>query len=140
MGAWDVGNFDNDEALDWLARLESSGVDGVREALARVARAADSRSVSPRLCVEALAAAEVVAAAAGGALKKPPEQLLRWIGRNADRIARHDIEMAVIAASRIEMASKLQQLFDEGQRDDDWHDVVQDLLTRLSRVRSNMAR
>ena len=42
MGAWDVGAFDNDDAMDWVADLERRGEDAVRAALAAVADAGDA--------------------------------------------------------------------------------------------------
>ena len=62
MGAFGAGNFENDDAGDWLGELtESEDLSLVRETLAEVARSG-VRQVEAPACSRALAAAEAVAA------------------------------------------------------------------------------
>ncbi len=80
-GAWDVGAFDNDDALDWIIEVsESSDIGDVRDALERVANGAGYLQVTN--ANYALAAAEIVAALNGHPNPMFPEELAAWISAN----------------------------------------------------------
>jgi hypothetical protein len=132
MGAWGFGNFQNDAALEWVAdlvELPSAGEAFVRKTL----RTASSNAgeLGANACCAALAAGEVVAIALGRPPKYVPEQLAGWMKENPGLFDRSDADLASAAAAAIEAGSELQELFDEGEPDDAWHAVVQDLLARL---------
>ena len=70
MGAWGIGTFENDDAGDWVDRLEES--EGLTLLTETLAPAADpSGYLEAPTCTEALAAAEVVAALAGRPAPEP---------------------------------------------------------------------
>ena len=64
MGAWGAGNFENDDALDWLAVLQAEGLPAAGAAIQDVLTLADDYLEAPTCCA-ALAAAEVIAALRG---------------------------------------------------------------------------
>jgi hypothetical protein len=133
MGAWGPGNFENDAALDWLADLNETGsAEIIRAALERVARASEGAYLRTNVCCAALAAAEVVAAARGAPAKELPERVTEWVEAHPSDCTSMDAVVAREATSRIEAASELQELFDEGGRDEKWHRVLSELLHRLS--------
>ncbi len=129
MGAWGVGTFDNDEANDWLDRLDTSA--DLDRALRPVAEAASEQYVSFRACVAALAAAEVVAACAGRPPAYLPEAADAWIRRRSGLLDADLRERALSAVDRVERDSELAELFGETSVDEEWHAAMRDLLERL---------
>ena len=80
-GAWDVGAFDNDDALDWVIEVSESGdIDDVRSALERVANRTGYLQVTD--ANYAMAAAEIVAALNGNPNPMFPDELAAWISAN----------------------------------------------------------
>lgn len=130
MGSWGLGNFDSDEAQEWMARLLESGCRFVRSMLeaAAVSGAAWSNA---NICCDALAAAEFVAASFGRPPNEPPEELLGWAQAHAGRFSDADIELAIRVVTTIESGSYLQELFDEAGRNEAWHGELVDLVGRL---------
>ena len=78
MGAWGTGPFENDDALDWLARFEGEGAAAVEAALDAVLDAVldgTAAYLERDLGASALAAAEVVAAMRGRPGPELPPQV-----------------------------------------------------------------
>lgn len=132
-GAWDIGPFENDDALDWVWELTES-VDGTP-----LNRAFDDVLRSPRY-VEApsasiaIAAAEVLAALKGEARDGLPDEVTEWVqGRKLAADARMT-EKAVNAIKLVmdEEVSELAQLWaDAPELAKDWRASLEDLLKRL---------
>jgi hypothetical protein len=129
MGSWGHGNFDNDAVLDWKAELSDWAA--VRYALTRVARAEASSALGADACCVALGAAEVVAACTGHPYPGLPADVTEWVARHGKELDVSLVPLAAEVASRIEERSDLQELFDEGGRNQAWHEVVQGLIERL---------
>ena len=135
-GAWDIGPFDNDDALDWVWELTDSSD------LAPLDRAFDDVLRSPRY-VEApsasiaIAAAEVLAALKGSARDGLPDEVTEWIeGRKLAADGRLT-EKAVDAVKLImdDEVSELAQLWgDAPELAEDWRASLEDLLQRLTRT------
>src|SRR5881398_3493769 len=125
MGAWGTGNFQNDDALDWI--FDVGDIEDVREALQAVADEPADSEIDAPTCCGALAAAEMVAASKGAPTKELPDEVLDWVKRHGDKCTPSDVALASAAASRIESASELKDLFDEGGRNEEWHSVVHEL-------------
>jgi hypothetical protein len=131
MGAWGSGNFENDAARDWLGDLgELNNPAMVRKTLEAIVRATEKAYLKNNKCCAALAAAEVVATAAGRPGEYTPEKATAWARANAANLV-DLVSIARAAVERIESGSELQELFDEGGRDEEWHAVVQRLIARL---------
>ena len=129
MGAWGHGNFENDDAADWLLQLEESeGLDVVASALEAVG--GDDYLEAPE-CTVGLAAAEVVAALIGYPAQALPEEVASWlVGRS---IEPDDplVNEARDAVARIGGDSELSELWQETDDYDDWKAVLSDLTERL---------
>lgn len=131
MGTWGPGTFENDHALDWWGDLREGSPSLARDALARVANAAPDADLDADDCCEALVAAEFVAAAVGRGIDRlPSEEAEAWLEEHG--AALRFLELARSAVERIESRSELQELWDEGGRDEDWHGNVAELRSRLA--------
>jgi hypothetical protein len=129
MGAWGSGNFENDAVSDWLAELADWS--SVQSALDSVLDPAPDAYVGADACCIALGAAEIVAACLG----KPgrvPEKVVQWASANREHCDERIRALANACVCRIDVESELQELFDEGGRNEEWHGHMQDLLRRLS--------
>jgi len=111
MGAWGAGNFENDDALDWLAVLQAEGLPAAGAAIQDVLTLADDYLEAPTCCA-ALAAAEVIAALRGRPASRLPDELVEWLGRvsgdpgeelttNARRVGRRNLGAAVETTATI---------------------------------------
>lgn len=130
MGAWGVGSFDNDDALDWVISLEKS------EDLSVVIKALDAVTdvagdyLDASDCCAALAAAEVVAGLAGNSSPSLPKEVLSWL--SAHRGVEADVQKKAKHAVRAILAdSELRELWEEADEFDQWYATSSDLLQRL---------
>ena len=134
MGAWAEDTFGNDLACDWIydfARNPSLGA--VQEAIESVVDTKDHVD-SDEACI-CLAACEVLARLDGnwGMKNSYTEELDEWIEANPTSISSDLRESAKAAIDRILAPdSELLQLWDEGGRNEEWHDAVEDLRRRLN--------
>ena len=80
MGAWGIGNFDNDDAADWVYELAES--DGTDVLVAALEGATSEGYLEAPVSCAALAAAEVVAALLGNAGKALPDEVRKWVADN----------------------------------------------------------
>ncbi len=130
MGAWGHGNFDNDDASDWLYELESSpGLSAVEAALDAALGDPDAYLEAPECC-NALAAAEIVAALGGRPGDDLPE-LARALIDGRPSAPAELVGKARSAVSRIGSASELRELWEEGEDYERWRAVLDDLGARL---------
>jgi hypothetical protein len=130
MGAWGTGSFENDTAMDWLADLADP--QSVRKALAAVADASSESYVDADACCRALGAAEIVAACGGKPGEKVPEKVTSWAASHPRSVDEQLRRLAKAAVDRIETGSELQELFDEGGRDEVWRATLKELVSRLA--------
>lgn len=108
MGAWGHLPFENDDALDWLAELETQGAVAVQHALERaIAGKGDVESSS-----RAVAAAAIVALSAGWTDEDVPNDAAEWAAEHADA-ARHLAPQALEALRTIRRANELSDLWFE---------------------------
>jgi len=130
MGAWEVGNFANDDASDWVYDLEgSSGTDLLIEAIEAVEH--NDYADSPDCCI-ALAAAEAIAAANGHPAEDLPDGVRDWVEQQEDKAAIK--KLAPRAAKVVRKLQTKSELKDSWEESDNWHDwqmVVEGLLRRL---------
>jgi hypothetical protein len=130
MGAWGVGNFDNDDAADWVYELaESDGTNVLVGALE--AATSEGYLEAPIACV-ALAAAEIVAALLGNAGKAPPDDVRKWLGQNGGLEVDHDLlTLSRAAVMRVKENSELRELWQDSGDYEQWLSLQGDLLKRL---------
>ena len=131
MGAWGVGSFENDDAMDFVGGLEGEGLAPVDEALSAVLDA--EAPVDASVASEGLAAAEAVAVLRNRAAPELPPEVLEWakIGQRV-RLTPVFFERAKRAVERIRDQSELAELWAESDESPAWKAKVEDLLARLS--------
>jgi hypothetical protein len=133
MGAWSEDTFGNDKACDWAGSfLSKPGLEAVREAIDAVVDAEDS--VEAGEACKALAACEVIARWQGrwGVRDAYSEDLDRWVEANPMTVPKDLKEAAESAMQKIlGPNSELQELWDEPERSEKWHEVMEDLRERV---------
>jgi hypothetical protein len=129
MGAWGVGAFDNDTALDWLDTLERLGSEALLVAFQAIAEE-DERIEVPQARI-ALAAAEAVAAARGHPAPDLPGELAEWVEAHGSAVDAGLAAQAADAVKRIHDASDLRHLWAEDDSAGEWDGRMGDLLERL---------
>ena len=135
MGTWDVGNFGNDYALDWVCELEEaeSVEQSIEPALQKILQSDSSEFLDAPDCCEALAAAEVVAMGLGRESADLPEETREWLKtKSMDGVIKL-ADQAYWTVDRIKTYSELKSLFEESQYYVDWQKVIADLENRLGR-------
>jgi len=132
MGAWGFGSFENDDALDWIAKLEESkDLSVITGALNVVLDSPDDYHEAPD-CVAALAAAETVAALTGNPVSSLPNEIAQWIdGYSRQGMDSNLVSMARQVVDTILFNSELQTLWKESDMYDEWRSVITDLRSRL---------
>jgi len=131
MGAWGYGNFDNDEAADWVWELEDAG--SLEPVISALETIENSRSEPEAFeSSVALAAAEVVAAIFGRPSADFPESLVE-IAQSLSASAPENLRARARAvALRIKAESELRDLWVEPGGLAAWEQVLDDLLNRLA--------
>ena len=132
-GAWGMGPFENDDALDWVWELEESTDFSVIEAALRPATSSGSYIEAPSGSY-AIAAAEVVAALMGNPAENLPSEISSWVATQEMKPGSNLIEWAKSAVTNVLSIeeSELSQLWSEaGPGYDEWRDGLADLLKRL---------
>jgi hypothetical protein len=125
MGAWDVGSFGNDAALDFVDGI--TGIDDLTQAFATLGQ--EEPPTDADTASEAVAAADLVAAMMGRAAPDLPDDLapkLSDFGPPSEEL----IAAAVKAVHQVRDRSELAELWAEAT-DEDWAGAIDGLLARL---------
>jgi hypothetical protein len=135
MGAWGPGNFENDDAHDWVSELcEWDSFESVHEAIEAVHQlAADDEIEAPESAC-ALAAAEVVSAALGAPARDLPNDLATWLETHRLKVSSRLYRRTVVAIQRVKTNSELKELWDESTAAKKWQAKVADLASRLAKA------
>lgn len=129
MGAWGHGSFDNDDAGDWVWKLEeASDFDVVRSALEGVV--SESEYLEAPICSEAVAAAEIVAAALGHPVAELPDEAGAWVEEHRD-VPPDVVVLARQALAAIAAKSELRDLWAESGHLTEWQRSMADLAARI---------
>lgn len=133
MRAWSEDTFGNDTACDWVGDfMRNPGLAVVAEAIQAVLEAQDYLD-SDEAC-ECLAAHEVIARLQGqwGVRNPCSEDLDKWIEANPTEVHKELKESADAAIERILAPnSELPELWDEGGRNEKWHNDIDNLRQRI---------
>lgn len=131
MGAWGIGNFDNDDASDWVWELEdAASLAPVQAAFAAVI-AADQYLESPDASI-GLAAAEVVAASCGNPPADLPESVSQVVAKLEAPAGNELVARARTVVEKIGANSELRELWEETDEFEKWQDNLAGLLRRLN--------
>ena len=136
MGAWGTGNFENDNAGDWIWELEKSrDKQLLHETLLRVTEVEHPHAPE---CNEALAAADIVLAGLSGDHSQLPGGARKWITartglfvRRSKQFGSLDAQMAGAAVRQILDNSELSELWKETDDNLPWRQMQEKLLESL---------
>ena len=132
MGAWEAGNFSNDDAMDWLEEVyDSEDTGAIEEALRCVTEPSASEDLEAGDCSQALAAAELVAAVKGCPAPDLPEEAREWLQQHVRRLSKDLVQLAIRATKRVAKKSELRELWEESDHFAQWQKALQDLQARL---------
>src|SRR6202140_2220808 len=134
MPGWGTGSFENEDAQSFLGRLNSMGVDDLRQMLTH---AGDKDYLEAPESGAAVAAAEVVAAlvaAANDEASSPatPPQILDWISKSNPGVPPDLVEAARHAVERVRSNSELKDLWLGGGGLTEGTAALRELKERLS--------
>lgn len=128
-GAWGVGAFENDAALDWVSEVFSSDNSYV---LFKSAIDAPSSGgfIDADVCSNAIAASEIVAIAFNASSGKHSEEIMRHAKSLKLRLSKEAVPRAekAVAICSSEPGSELKQLWSESK---EWNAYVSGLQLRL---------
>lgn len=129
MGAWGIGNFENDDGLDLLYEAENGADRAVLEALNRVTPG-DGDFIEAPDAGMALAAAELVAAKLGRPAAELPDETAAILVQLS--VTSEIQALALRAVDRITQKSELKELWEETGDFETWLATQSDLKKRLS--------
>jgi hypothetical protein len=133
MGAWGIGVFENDDAMDWAAGFQRAPSEQeLGDAFAAVVAVEGYLERDPGSY--ALAAAEVLAAARGRPCRDIPPALRDWAAANTGVATPALLAHALAAIARVMIAetSELAELWAETDNGAKWITQIDDLKVRLS--------
>lgn len=134
MGAWGAGSFENDDALDFVVRLEREGEAAVRVVLEEVTGLGARDYLEAEQASSAIAASEVVAAARDGERSRLPQAVQDWLDGRGDLASPALLALAHRAVERVLTQSELKELWEEGGASalsETWASGVRQLIARL---------
>jgi hypothetical protein len=133
MGAWGFGNFENDDAGDWINEFKKKPAEAsLKRPLEKVAAHGNEYLQGPT-CSRALAAAEIVAALKGRPNAKQPEGLQEVLDEVKPHFSEDLTPIALEALAQIINDSETKELWEEDEDDAAaWYAEVDDLRARLA--------
>jgi Domain of unknown function (DUF4259) len=134
MPGWGTGSFENEDAQSFLGRLNSLGLDDLRQMLTH---AADQDYLEAPESGAVVAAAEVVAAlvaAASAETSSPatPPQIVDWIRKTDAGIPPDLVDLAHRVVEKVRTNSELKDLWLEAEGLNEWNAALRELKERLS--------
>jgi hypothetical protein len=134
MPGWGTGSFENEDAQSFLGRLNSLGLDDLRQMLTH---AADQDYLEAPESGAVVAAAEVVAALVAAASDEAPSpatppQIVDWIRKTDAGIPPDLVDLARRAVEKVRTNSELKDLWLEAEGLNEWSAALRELKERLS--------
>lgn len=128
MGAWGSGSFENDDAADWLAQLDTMAPEDLTKIFGH---AADTTTYfeAPAASV-VVAAAEVVATLNGSPVNGVPPEIVKWT-TNRKPPTPELKALTLRALDRVRKNSELKDLWLEADGLNERTAAIQDLQTRV---------
>lgn len=132
MGILTDDGFGNDEALDWLTRVDpADGLEPVRQLL-RAVTTAPEPMLDGRQSSHVLAAVELVAGAGGRPHAALPAQARRWLDAQREQADPDDLILATRALDLVGTSSALAEMWSQRADQAGWHAELDDLRMRLT--------
>ncbi len=129
MPGWGTGSFENEEAQNFLAKLNSLGIDELSPILAR---AADDDYADAPAGTVTIVVAEIVATARGNPPEAVPSQITEWIAKIEGSPSPQMSELARLAVEKVRTNSELKDLWLQAEGLNEWSAVLRDLEKRLT--------
>jgi len=129
MSAWGAGNFENDDAMDFLGGLGQFQPGQLASVFAR-AESGDYLEAPESGVI--VAAAEAVAASRGAASGSAPQAIIDWAGKNGANVPPDMVSLAQRAVQRVRTNSELRDLWLEADGLNEWSAALHDLENRLA--------
>jgi hypothetical protein len=130
MPGWGAGSFENEDAQNFLGRLNSVSIDDLRSILSRAADQSDYLEAPD--AATAVVAGEVVASARGkGAPLSVPREIADWISQSPVALPSDFDDLARRAVERVRTNSELKDLWLEAEGLNEWSAALRDLEARL---------
>jgi uncharacterized protein DUF4259 len=129
VGAWGTGSFENDDAADWVAGLDTISPEELTRILA--AAADDAEYLEGPGASAAVAAAEVVAALAGAPAEGASAKIGEWVGKHSQAGTAELKAVAIRAVERVRRNSELKELWMEADGLNEWIAGLKELQGRL---------
>jgi hypothetical protein len=141
MGAWGYGNFENDAALDFVAMVQSDGIQFMYDIIEKVADLEEEEYIESDDACMALAAIEYVVASKGNPAPDLREDIVEWIVQNEFLAEDLVLPIALKAVNRILTNSELRDLWFEGgdAYAKDWLISVNNLKERIALTISDLS-
>jgi len=129
-GAWGVGSFENDSALDWVYELETSS--SAKFLISTMSQVPDAGYIDVDSCSAAMAAIEIVASLNQNSTEHLPEEVQSWLTVNSIESSN---ELKVAATQTLDFCSssensELAQLWEESLPEE-WAAYISELKSRL---------
>lgn len=132
MGAWGLGFFENDDALDWVAELrESSDSSPLEKIFEQSVANLDSHDVFVEIAV--LAAAEILTHAHGRGDEELPDEAQDYLKRSELGDLGTLTDKAIESTRMVLAESELKNLWEETGEGGEWKLMVKELIERLQR-------
>ncbi len=131
-GGWDIGPFDNDDALDYVYELQEYDThQALRQALGKPCVSASYLEAPTG--AQAIAAAEVIAAILGNPAANLPGEVEEIVSSYDGRIDAKLLDSAKACVERVldTESSELAQLWQEVGEFEQWQALTRGLITRL---------
>jgi Domain of unknown function (DUF4259) len=134
MPGWGTGSFENEDAQNFLGRLNSLGIDDIRQILSR---ADEQDYLEAPESSATVVAAEVVAALVAVAKDETsspatPRQIFDWITQNQAGAPPDLVDLARRAVEKVRTNSELKDLWLEAEGLNEWSAALRELKERLS--------
>jgi len=138
MGAWGIGNFENDDACDWVFDLEKSKDKNILyKALNSVLE--NSEYIEAPECCEALAAAEVIYSGLSSDHSGVNEEVIKWLNKKPGLFKKpivfeaSDAKKSIETINKILSSSELKELWEESEHFEEWKKIENVLIEKLSK-------
>lgn len=132
MGTWDIGIFDNDAALDFVAEVTAANdLSPITAALQEIKSLAGD-TIAADIASQCLVAGEIIAALRGNKGSLPAE-LATWLTTSAAKtsLTRELQTSTQTAVALVRDRSELRDLWEESDEFTDWVATVENLYQRL---------
>lgn len=128
MGAWEMGSFDNDDAMDWVGDFtDEPTANLIEKTLKAVTDSGDEYLEEPQGS-RAIAAAEVVATLKGASHSALPKGLQECLTNSQISITPDLVAVAIEAVERVKTDSELEEIWEGAPK---WLAAIDDLESRL---------